>query len=298
MNPNGTEKRIIKVKPEFLAIKSPTRKKREANIKPKVADRSTLKKKMSKEILNMLRNHRNKDPLPEKKEDKSTIAVKGEVEQSLQFLHKMKDQIDIPKIQPNMPPIILPPKIHNQTLRAVIPIKQESPPYGCLRNGAKPTYRTWINQTQKTKPPVELPLSESMKIYEQKLNEKQIEQEKRTPAILCVEKQPRRHRKIKRRTFCVGKSTQYPIVTVLVSNKTIRNKTNLKKIELKETPMHEVKRFLVKQGLIKVGTTTPNDVLRQMYESAQLLCGEVKNYNSENLLHNYLHDDSDLMDPL
>ena len=48
-------------------------------------------------------------------------------------------------------------------------------------------------------------------------------------------------------------------------------------------------KYLLKQGFIKVGTTTPIDVLRQMYESASMVCGEVKNHNPENLLYNYFN---------
>jgi len=47
---------------------------------------------------------------------------------------------------------------------------------------------------------------------------------------------------------------------------------------------------LIKKGFIKVGTPTPNDILRKMYESVVLICGEVQNHNPENLLYNYVHD--------
>jgi uncharacterized membrane-anchored protein len=76
-----------------------------------------------------------------------------------------------------------------------------------------------------------------------------------------------------------------------VSNKTLRNETNLKQTELKETPISEVKQYLRKQGFIKVGTNTPNDVLREMFESASMICGELKNYSPENLLYNYFNAD-------
>ena len=48
------------------------------------------------------------------------------------------------------------------------------------------------------------------------------------------------------------------------------------------------KRELIKRGLIKVGTITPNDVLRKMYETIELLCGDVQNYNKDNLLYNFI----------
>ena len=64
-----------------------------------------------------------------------------------------------------------------------------------------------------------------------------------------------------------------------------------KQQQLKLTPITEVKRYLIKNGFIKVGSTTPNDVLRKMFESALMLCGEVKNHNSENLLFNYMNSE-------
>jgi hypothetical protein len=103
-------------------------------------------------------------------------------------------------------------------------------------------------------------------------------------------KSSKNQKRIIRRTFRTGKSKVHPRVSVLVANKTIRNNTNLKKLELLETPIQEVKRYLKKQGFIKAGTNTPNDVLRQMYECVNMICGEVKNHNPENLLYNYFND--------
>ena len=92
-----------------------------------------------------------------------------------------------------------------------------------------------------------------------------------------------------RRTFRLGKSKHYPNISVLVSNKTIRNQITTKTQLLKQVPIEEIKKTLMKKGLIKVGTTAPNDVLRKMYESVSLLCGDIYNHNSENLLFNYFH---------
>ena len=60
--------------------------------------------------------------------------------------------------------------------------------------------------------------------------------------------------------------------------------------KLKQTPIDEVKRFLTKRGFIKVGSSAPNDVLRKMHETVSLMCGEIQNYNPDNLLYNFLHD--------
>jgi hypothetical protein len=53
--------------------------------------------------------------------------------------------------------------------------------------------------------------------------------------------------------------------------------------------MEEVKKTLIKKGLIKVGSTAPTDVLRKMYESVSLVCGDIQNHNPDNLLYNYMN---------
>jgi hypothetical protein len=99
-----------------------------------------------------------------------------------------------------------------------------------------------------------------------------------------------KRKKTLKRTYYIGKSKVFPKVGVLVSNKTIRRNISTKAQLLKQVPMEEIKKFLIKRGFIKIGTTAPNDVLRKMYESAVMMGGEIQNYNSENLLFNYLND--------
>jgi hypothetical protein len=100
-------------------------------------------------------------------------------------------------------------------------------------------------------------------------------------------------RKTVRRTYKIGRSTVLPRIAVLVSNKTIRNNTTTKTQLLKQTSMQDVKKHLIQRGLIRVGCTTPNDVLRKMYESTMLICGDVQNHNADNLLHNFVNGDKE-----
>ena len=95
-----------------------------------------------------------------------------------------------------------------------------------------------------------------------------------------------RQQRIVRRTYNVGKNKSQ--VSVLVSNRTIRNRVTAKTHEIRQKPMEDVKRYLIKKGFVRVGTSAPNDVLRKMYESAELICGEIQNHNPENLLFNFL----------
>ena len=100
----------------------------------------------------------------------------------------------------------------------------------------------------------------------------------------------KKRKKIFKRTYKVGRSKTEPKIGVLVSNKTIRSRISTEAQLLKQTPIHDVRKFLIKKGFIKVGTNAPNDVLRKMYETVSLVCGEIQNHNPENLLYNYIHD--------
>jgi hypothetical protein len=189
------------------------------------------------------------------------------------------------------------------------------PKYGCLKGGTLPTYRMYQNVTQKRTPDISIGNSNSignansisdepnnlgavqtegegssssevsLKREEMKKMYSKMSQEKKARKM----KFPKQKRTV-RRTFKIGKSKTLPKISVLISNKTIRNQISTKAQELKQTPIQEVRRFLTKKGFIRVGSDAPNDVLRKMYESAVLICGEVQNHNPDNLLYNFLND--------
>jgi hypothetical protein len=205
---------------------------------------------------------------------------------------------------PEQPTILLKPLFNN-------PI-QPSPQFGCLKNGQLPTYRNYMNKTQKVfqqphinvggatneqnqpsqktvaearNEHIENRLKESMnRVNQMKHVEEKIQQ-------LRTNSKPKKMKRKKtiRRTYKVGKSKIAPKVSVLVSNKTIRNNISTKAQLLKQTPIEEVKKHLIKCGLIKVGTITPNDVLRKMYESSIMMCGDLHNHNPDNLLYNFIN---------
>ncbi|MFY7730403.1 MAG: hypothetical protein ACOVRN_12855 [Flavobacterium sp.] len=113
--------------------------------------------------------------------------------------------------------------------------------------------------------------------------------DKLTISDLYKPKQPNKRRKTLRRTYKIGKSKNTPKVSVLISNKTIRNQISNKSQMLKQTPIHDIKKYLIKNGFIKVGSIAPNDVLRKMYETAMLACGEIHNYSPDNLVYNFFN---------
>ena len=99
-----------------------------------------------------------------------------------------------------------------------------------------------------------------------------------------------KQKKTIRRQFQIGKSKIHPKVGVLISNRTIRNHISTQSNLLKQTPIQDVKKYLIRQGFVRIGTSAPNDVLRQMYESAKLMCGEIYNHNPDTLLYNFFND--------
>ena len=161
------------------------------------------------------------------------------------------------------------------------------PEYGCLKGGSLPLYRNLHNQTQKENhvpPPLRISdLSNPASIH----HIKQITD--RMNEIKAGKPMPNKQKRTVRRTYKTGRSKVFPKVSVLVSNRTIRNNITTKTQLLKQTPIGEVKKFLIKNGFIKVGSIAPNDVLRKMYESALLICGEVTNHNPEYLLYNFMN---------
>tara|TARA_B110000285_G_scaffold235550_1_gene318009 strand:+ start:5507 stop:6580 length:1074 start_codon:yes stop_codon:yes gene_type:complete len=201
------------------------------------------------------------------------------------------------------------------------------PQYGCLKNGNLPTYRNFMNKTQNNRPDIQIggnaPLGSNIpninispvnpissipstsienkssmpnNVIDTKLNEsmKRMSELKQQQSILNKIKnggKPKKQRRKKtvRRTYKIGRSSVAPKVSVLVSNKTLRNRVTTKSQLLKQTPIHEVKKYLIKHGIIRVGSTTPNDVLRKMYESLSLVCGEIQNHNPDTLLFNYIN---------
>ena len=152
------------------------------------------------------------------------------------------------------------------------PLRLAAPAYGCLKGGQIPTYRTMMRQQAAA-----AAISGGSSLG---------------PGGPGPDLKYVRQKRTNRRTYKVGKSPTYAKVGVLISNRTLRKDITTQSYRLKQTPMSEIRRFLTKHGLIKTGTTAPNDVLRKMYESSKMLCGEVYNHNTDILLHNFVHSDA------
>lgn len=192
------------------------------------------------------------------------------------------------------------------------PVMQLNPQYGCLKRGNLPTYRNYIQHQQQPSRPL---LHESSDVHMSGVLARDMDNVQENQRFgggdniheplsfentssefsmntidpSKVKLKYMRQKRTNSRTFKLGKSKNQPKVGVLISNRTIRKGITNQGFLLKQTPMHEIRKFLEKRGLVKVGTAAPNEVLRKMYESTKMMCGEVYNHNSETLLHNFIH---------
>ena len=96
-----------------------------------------------------------------------------------------------------------------------------------------------------------------------------------------------------KRKYSLGRSNIKRKVSVLIKDRGTRKKIITAQKELKKKNINEVKDYLKKHNLWAVGSNAPNDVLRQMYESA-MLAGEITNQNTDILLHNLSKEDQKL----
>ncbi len=192
-------------------------------------------------------------------------------------------------------------------------------PYGCLKNGTKPTYRSY-NKTIKHNlrfntaengngnGNVQQPQSErQIKLQElkDKHNKKPFlsesindhtyhtvhadhnEHNKTRHLSTTATRIRRRLRKTITRKFKLGK--QGDVVGVLIKNNDTRKKIQREHGLLKKKQISEVKQYLVEQNLIKIGSTAPPNIIRKIYEDA-MLTGEVENVGKGVILHNFLED--------
>lgn len=214
----------------------------------------------------------------------------------------------IPARESNLIPVVL----ENVPLvGGSVSIKPAPPvPYGCMKvGGTLPTYRAYHNTLKApaahaqapvvTQPIKEVPQQNNLveSSPSEPIPEKPVIAERiLSPTEIAMQERAKPkpmkplHKKVKkllRRTYRVGKDKVRPKVGVVLPNKTIRTNITTKAYMLKQTPIEEIRKTLVKKGFIKHGSSAPNDVLRKIYESVQMIGGEVSNYNADNLLYNF-----------
>lgn len=101
---------------------------------------------------------------------------------------------------------------------------------------------------------------------------------------------PKILRKTKTLKFKLGRNNKNRKIGIYIKNReTLKNiKKDFNK--LKDVDIVQVKKYLREHNLINTGSTSPNDVLREIYEKA-ILSGELNNKNTNNLLNNFMNED-------
>lgn len=187
-------------------------------------------------------------------------------------------------------------------------------PYGNLKNGIKPTFRAW-NKTQKnvtikstepstiknTEPETSLnPRQLKLNDMKNKLNEKHMinNTSNSTPIINNIstidtrsvkQNYPFNRKTIKtiKRKYILGKTKNNRSVSILIKDNKTRKKIIDACKDLNKKTTNEIKDYLRAHNLIKLGSNTPVNILRKMYDSA-MMSGEVINTNKETMVDNFL----------
>ena len=319
-------KKTIQINPELFSTNK-TRKKKEKHIQPKPLIKSNSLKKA---LLKRIKHHaKNREKTHEKKNESNDEQFSNDFHSHLEYLNNVQKKNKTVKrfnnhnnesnVNAN---VFLPPELSDvsneiTTSQANFSMP-ETPPFGCLKNGSKPTWREWKRTTQKVyQEPMPTYFNEKPKLtdndlmtsdistisFNNKVNEfsdrelklQNLRQKLKEDEV----KEKKKKQKVKESTSTLKKKTmkienrygkQKNRVSVLVKNSTTRKNIQKEHNLLKQKSIEEVKRYLKKHYLLKVGSNAPNDVLRKMYEASHL-CGDIKNVNSSSLVHNYLNDE-------
>ena len=114
--------------------------------------------------------------------------------------------------------------------------------------------------------------------------------EKKLKTLQIKNKKPqkyRNHRKTIKITETFGK--RYGKVSIHIKDKIEKDKLEREKKTLKKHTIPKIKAYLKEHNLLKIGSYAPNDVLREMYESA-VVSGNINNNNKDILVHNFLEN--------
>ena len=274
-------KKTIQINPDFFSLsKKKTRKRdRRSTAQLRAATRpNDIKRKLIAKIKEHQQKKTDTGPLKQADEDK----FKENFNTQLHYLEKVINNKQKQKRQRRTR--------QRQKRQRSVPNIPEEPPYGCLKNGKKPTFsqykRTLKQRSLSIEPPVAPQLPKTPAIHARQEKLRQLKEKIATPKPKIL-----RHKKTIK-IFRLGKNVKECKVGVLIKcSKTRKMVRNEQKV-LRTKCLAEIKQYLRKHNLIKVGSNAPEDILRKIYEDS-FLAGNIYNKNPENLLHNYISTDPD-----
>ena len=305
-----SSKKTIKVNTDFFKVNS-SPKKDKSRVKKTSKQKSVTPNKMRKEFFKKIKDFQ------EKRKEQTNITTsaesnpieinkehdfENEFNKSLQFLDnimKTRKQKETIQLEPANFDKHLPKNTHvDITPVDITPVDNvcappkikllPKPPYSTLKGTNKPTYRDWI-KTQKSTNGTKS--SSSIVIKDKPVPGESI----RSKKLELYKKEKERERlndiKSKKSTFTIkrtlGKNGKH--ISVLIKSLKVRNDINREKIKLTQTSINDIKKYLRSRNIIKIGSTSPNDILRKMYEQC-VLTGNINNKNAANLVHNYVNE--------
>ena len=275
--------------------------------------------------VNNIENNKEKKGIYNNLEPRENNEFQNEFMKSLNFLQQLSQKGRNKTMKVNRPlinidiPDNLKEKDDIESKLTITNKENGDVPYGCLKNGSKPTFRQWKNYTVKNKSYKE-PQLVNLPVKSQPINNVQDNQ---TNIIENNELSNEINNEIKREVSQVinnsndqnrnqntysnpvannnyistkTKTIKYHLgkknrkVSILIKNAATRKKINAEHNKIKKTSVLEMKNYLRKHNLLKAGSEAPNDVIRKLYEQC-LLSGNINNTNKDNLLHNYLNDE-------
>lgn len=290
------EQKTISINPNLFTLSKPKKEKKEKkNLPLKITSENNVKK----ELINKIKSHQ------KTKKNKSKNFT-DEFDNSMSYLKNIIDEI---KEKDTSEPIIHSelPNSFNNVLSSTKNKEfrkeddNEQKPWGNLKNGNKPTYRTWMKQTRKNVSTLNDDSSAETHIDDKPkkdinsipLNKLPEPIKVDLPSTVVTRKNCKVSKKrfikktIKRKYNC-GKSKTKKQLNIIIKDLDTKNKIIQETNNLAKIPIKDVKKYLYDRSFIKIGTTAPETILRKMYESC-ILSGNIKNENSENLIHNYFN---------
>jgi len=294
-------RKTIQINPDFFKMsgKSKTKRKRDKKEKRKDLRLSIKPNDIKKKLMAKIKEHQ-KQKLDSEKN--ITTMEKEKVEQE-KFTKDFNSQIDyLEKIIGSKKEKEMKRKRRKRTRKhketpAVVtssPIAP-APPYGCLKNGTKPTYSQY-KKTLKVREKIVLPKEDKQETNPIKpaLSSRQDKLAKLKERLATPKKPPpiKKLVSVKKtiKIYKLGKNKKKANVGVLVKSGKTRKLIRKEQEVLRKKCLSEIKDYLRKHNLIKVGSAAPESVLRKIYEDS-FLAGNIYNKNPDNLLHNYLNNE-------
>jgi hypothetical protein len=292
----------IHINPAFFSVKKNTTR-RASTIERKKKPVVTMKpNKLKKQLLGRIKEYQKRKELDDKYKDEQedNVDFESEFDKSLGFLQEItrkktsknrstyidRNKIAVSLELPTELCSLSPPQSNSPIM-----LKKDSP-YGCLKNGTKPTYREWKSKTQSNPPtqqssvtqpqamaPVMAPVMAPHSVRQHTLEEIKLQHKQRNEPFVT--------KRTKTLKYKLGKRGKK--VSILIKDRNTRKRVQEEHTQLKKKSMLEIKNYLKQRNLLRVGSNAPNDVIRHMYEQS-VLCGDLENMGKDNLVHNFLND--------